>query len=147
MLQWHSKTRATVYAKYVQPWPMLNWVDAWPRVRHNSTFQAGLQWWQTFTVAWNGSSIRLNACSQAPDIRIWSDASGKCGCMALWRGSWFQVTLEKYPKAQQWDILAKELLLIILATSVWGITLELLHHAIQLWQCCSSVSNFIKIQH
>ena len=52
--------------------------------------------------------------------------------MALWRGSWFQVTLEKYPKAQQWDIAAKELLFIILATSVWGITLELLHHAIQL---------------
>ena len=54
------------------------------------------------------------------DISVWSDASGKCGCMALWRGSWFQVTLEKYPKAQQWDIAVKELLLIILVTSVWG---------------------------
>ena len=26
-------------------------LGGWPRVRHNSTFQAGLQWWQTFTVA------------------------------------------------------------------------------------------------
>ena len=79
----------------------------WPRVRLNSAFQADLQWWRAFLVAWNGSSIILKARSQAPDIRVWSDASGKWGCGALWGGSWFQVTWEKHPRAQQWDIAAK----------------------------------------
>ena len=94
----------------------------WPRVRLNSAFQADLQWWRAFMVAWNGSSIILKARSQMPDIRVWSDASGKCGCGALWGGSWFRVTWEKYPKAQQWDIAAKELLPIILAAAIWGKT-------------------------
>ena len=92
----------------------------WPRVRLNNAFQADLQWWWAFLVAWNGSSIILKARSQAPDIRVWSDTSGKCG--ALWGGSWFQGTWEKYPKAQQWDIAAKEMLPIILAAAIWGKT-------------------------
>ena len=67
----------------------------WPRVRLNSAFQADLQWWRAFLVAWNGSSIILKARSQAPDIRVWSDASGKWGCGALWGCSWFQATWGK----------------------------------------------------
>ena len=94
----------------------------WPRVRLNSAFQADLQWWRAFLVAWNGLSIILKARSQAPDIRVWSDASGKWGCGALWGGSWFQVTWENHPRAQQWDIAAKELLPIILAAAIWGKT-------------------------
>jgi len=59
----------------------------WPRQCINSAFKADLQWWRAFIVAWNGSSIILKAHSQAPDIRVWSDASGKRGYGALWVGS------------------------------------------------------------
>ena len=44
------------------------------------------------------------------------------GVGALWGGSWFQVTWDKYLKVQQWDITAKEMLPTILAAAIWGKT-------------------------
>ena len=53
-------------------------------------------------------------------IEMWSDASRGWGCGALWDGQWFQVKWEEWPSFSASSIAAKELLLIIVATAIWG---------------------------
>ena len=58
----------------------------------------------------------------APKFHIHTDASGSWGCGALFKGHWFQL-----PWDNSWldtNIMAKELLLIILSTAVWGPKLQ-----------------------
>ena len=53
-------------------------------------------------------------------IEMWSDASGRWGCGAVWDGQWFQVKWEEWPSFSASSIAAKELLPIIVATAIWG---------------------------
>ena len=85
--------------------------------RLNRDFRSDLHWWNTFLIGWNGLSL-LRSSSVAPQFHIQTDASGSWGCGAYFQGQWFQL-----PWDQAWfsaNIMAKELVPIILSTAVWG---------------------------
>ena len=86
-------------------------------IRLNREFRSDLMWWRTFVMAWNGVSFLLPP-SHLPQLQMASDASGSWGCGA-WHGRhWFQLQWDE--RAAPLPIMAKELLPIVLAVSVWG---------------------------
>ena len=85
--------------------------------RLNRDFRSDLHWWNTFLVSWNGLSLLRNI-PVVPQFHIHTDASGSWGCGAVFRDQWFQL-----PWEESWfkaNIMAKELVPIILSTAVWG---------------------------
>ena len=88
-------------------------------VRLNAEAQADLEWWSTFLLSWNGTSILRPVTTSNPDIDVWSDASGSWGCGALWQTRWLQVSWDSWPIASA-SISAKELFPIVVAAAVWG---------------------------
>ena len=89
-------------------------------IRLNSAFRADLEWWFVYSRDWNGVSMMLKASWMAPEIEIWSDASGSWGCGAVWETKWFQVAWEQWVDFAVASIAAKELLPIIVSAAVWG---------------------------
>jgi hypothetical protein len=86
-------------------------------IRLNRDFRSDLMWWHTFAASWNGISFLL-PLPYIPRLRMASDASGSWGCGA-WHGhSWFQVQWDE--RSAPLPIMVKELLPIVLASSVWG---------------------------
>ena len=86
-------------------------------IQLNREFRSDLMWWRTFVMAWNGVSFLLPP-SHLPQLQMASDASGSWGCGA-WHGRhWFQLQWDE--RAAPLPIMAKELLPIVLAVSVWG---------------------------
>ena len=86
-------------------------------IRLNRAFRSDLMWWHTFAMAWNGVSFLLSP-SYLPQLQMASDASGSWGCGA-WHGChWFQLQWDE--RSAPLSIMAKELLPIVLAVSVWG---------------------------
>ena len=75
-------------------------------------------WWQTFLSDWNGQSFFP---SEDPSVEVVSDASGTFGCDAYCiTQRWFQL---QWPEDwEQVHIIAKELLPIVIAASLWGLT-------------------------
>ena len=87
----------------------------------NRDFRSDLHWWNTFLVSWNGLSL-LRSAPAAPQFHIHCDASGNWGCRAVFCNQWFQLAWDK-----SWlgaNIMAKELVPIILSTAVWGPLLQ-----------------------
>ena len=83
----------------------------------NRDFHSDLHWWNTFLISWNGLSL-LRSSINTPQFHIQTDAFGSWGCGAFFQGQWFQL-----PWNESWlsaNIMAKELVLIILSTAVWG---------------------------
>ena len=86
----------------------------------NKEFRSDLHWWHTFLTSWNGLSL-FRSTVVAPKFHIHTDASGSWGCGALfqhcfqlpWDNSWLNT-----------NIMAKELLPIILSTAIWGPKLQ-----------------------
>ena len=68
-------------------------------VRLNVECQADIEWWATFVTQWNGVSLLRPLRSAAPDVEVWSDASGSWGCGAMWQSMWFQVAWGTMPIA------------------------------------------------
>ena len=68
-------------------------------------------------INWNGLSMLRNG-SEKPDFCIQTDASGFWGCAAYFSGRWFQLSWVK--SWQDANILAKELLPIVLSTAIWS---------------------------
>ena len=76
-------------------------------------------WWHTFVQAWNGLSILRHPYPVSlPGNSILTDASGTWGCGAILHHRWFQ-----WQWSSEWTdegIMAKELVPIVLAVTVWG---------------------------
>ena len=86
------------------------------RIRLSRGFRSDLEWWRSFLAVWNGVGFFPSA--SWPSVCFSFNASGSWGCAAHWGNHWFQL---------KWDgpslalpIAVKELILIILATAVWG---------------------------
>ena len=85
--------------------------------RLNKSFKSDLYWWHMFINHWNGISL-LRSATTFPDYHIYTDASGSWGFGAVFAGFWFQL-----PWPMEWssvNIMAKELVLIIISCTVWG---------------------------
>ena len=94
-------------------------------LRLNVAFRSDLMWWALFVKAWNGVSLLQEFGSSQVAHHVWTDASGKFGCGALWRTKWLQYQWPaEYQEAQlklkDAGIMLKELLPVVLACAVWG---------------------------
>ena len=85
-------------------------------IRLNREFRSDLQWWREFIVDWNGISFWKDG--DRPTTEVTSDASGRWGCGAWSRNSWFQ--LQWPDKNLDIPIAVKELIPIVLAGALWG---------------------------
>lgn len=86
-------------------------------VRLDRTARADLCWWSSFLRHWNGRLfLQLHG---TPDIHLFTNASGSLGCGGVvMPDRWFQV---EWPAT--WahiDISVKELVPIVVASSLWG---------------------------
>ena len=86
-----------------------------PFHRLNREFRSDLAWWRTFIQPWNGVGL-VRRAALSPQFMCTSDASGVWGCGS----AWFQLSETKWlHTSTSWDISAKELLPIVLASAVW----------------------------
>ncbi len=79
-------------------------------MRLNLCARADLAWWNTFLQGWNGKSFFPGAKTT---FDVTSDASGSCGCGAIFGNTWFQVSWP--PTWAAINITAKELVPIVIA--------------------------------
>ncbi len=91
------------------------------RIRLNRGFRSDLQWWSLFISRWNGISMMASVTRLPPAATITSDASGGWGCGAFSSsGAWFQFI---WPALwTEIHITVKELLPIVIACAIWGIS-------------------------
>ena len=87
--------------------------------RLNRQFRSDLAWWYTFVCHWNGLSI-LRDPTMVPStpIAIQTDASGSWSCGAVYNHRWLQLRW-----SDEWmhqDIMAKELVPVVIMVAVWG---------------------------
>ena len=93
----------------------LHWPIIIITIRPNKEYSADMEWWHTFIVMWNGTSILWPLRVAMPDVHIWPDTSGGWNCGAVWQGEWYQILWgPQYPKNP------KELFLIMVAGVGWG---------------------------
>ena len=87
--------------------------------RLTKDFHSDLRWWHLFISTWNGVSfLECSPHAPSPDDRITTDASESWGCGAVFETQWFQLA-----RSTEWtrmDIMAKELVPIVLSCAVWG---------------------------
>ena len=87
--------------------------------RLSKDFRSDLRWWHLFVHTWNGVSfLECSPTPRPPDVFIETDASGSWGCGALFNNLWFQ--LQWSTEWKPMDIMAKELVPIVLSCAVWG---------------------------
>ena len=86
-------------------------------IRLNRAFRSDLAWWRLFAAEWNGVSF-LPPIIRLPRQQLASDASGSWGCGAYYGSHWFQLCWDR--RSEGLPIMAKELLPIVLACTVWG---------------------------
>lgn len=92
------------------------------RVRLNSQARADIQWWLTFLPSWNGTARFLDSHNtEAPDLELFTDASGTHGCGAYYNGEWFHYPWQSHQQLSpttsiQWQ----ELFAILAAALTWG---------------------------
>ena len=77
-------------------------------------FRSDLRWWHLFATHWNGLSF-INGST--PNHAIVTDASGFWGCGAVFGSQWMQLAWSK--EWARMDIMAKELVPIVLSCAVW----------------------------
>ena len=83
--------------------------------RLTKDFHSNLRWWHLFVTCWNERS--MFDCS-LPHHRIFSDVSRRWGCGAVFGTQWIKLAWSR-----EWtykDIMAKELVPIVLSCVVWG---------------------------
>ena len=90
------------------------------RVRLNQAARADLEWWWQFGKRWNGVAMMVAVNSRVPECELVSDASGNWGCGAAYRIQWFQLKWAGLGSTEDYGIMAKELLPIVVAAAVWG---------------------------
>ena len=84
--------------------------------RLNKSFKSDLYWWHMFINHWNGISLLRSATF--PDYYIYTDVSGSWGFGAVFAGFWFQLPWPM--ELSSVNIMAKELVPIIISCGVWG---------------------------
>ena len=91
--------------------------------RLNRQFCSDMAWWHTFLHHWNGLSILRDSSTPPPtQITIQTDATGSWGCGAVHGCLWLQLRWSDEWKGQ--DIMAKELIPVVLMMAVWGPSLS-----------------------
>lgn len=87
--------------------------------RLNKDFRSDLRWWHIFVSHWNGLSFfQQSSHNVTAECYIQTDASGSWGCGGCMDIYWFQ-----HAWSEEWssiNIMAKELVPIILSCAVWG---------------------------
>ena len=86
--------------------------------RLNKEFRSDLAWWHAFVQHWNGLSILHTPSLSPSQLTIQTDASGSWGCGAVFNHLWLQ-----WQWSDTWaprDIMAKELVPVVLSCAVWG---------------------------
>ena len=78
-------------------------------------------WWQHFLPGWNGTAKFITDSVEAHDLDLYTDASGKYGCGAYYKGAWFFYKWRPHQRLShtisiQWQ----ELFAIIAAAMTWG---------------------------
>ena len=86
-------------------------------IRLNTAARSDIMWWYEFANTWNGVSM-LSDRRTSPDTFVTSDASGRWGCGAYCEADWFQ--LQWGPESVHLHITIKELILIVIAATIWG---------------------------
>ena len=87
-------------------------------IRMNVQARSDIRWWYTFVESWNGVSVLRHITLATPHHEMWSDASGSWGAGAFWESDWFQIQWP--PQLLNQQIAIKELIPIVLATTLWG---------------------------
>ena len=81
-------------------------------------FHSDLKWWHLFISNWNGVGFLEGFTTpQKHDVQIQTDASETWGCGALFENHWLQ--LEWLMEWKRMDLVAKELVPIVLSCAVW----------------------------
>ena len=86
-------------------------------LRLNKGFRSDLHWWHVFINRWNGISF-LHPANLAYEHHVYTDASGSWGFGAVFANRWLQ-----QPWSPEWstiNIMAKELVPIVVSCAVWG---------------------------
>ena len=92
------------------------------RIRLNCDARADIQWWSSFLPQWNGVSYFVDTdLTPAPDLELYTDASGTLGFGAYYQGAWFRGDWAPHQHISagtsiQWQ----ELFAIVAAILTWG---------------------------
>ena len=87
-------------------------------LRLNRVTRSDLSWWKFFLDNWNGRGLMAALSRRPPDVTLTSDASGSWGCGAFWTKYWFSIKWCEC--SSDVHITIKELLLMVVASAVWG---------------------------
>ena len=89
------------------------------RITLNNDAREDIKWWLTFLPLWNGKQKILDPhVTLAPDIQLYTDASGQSGFGIYFDGRWIA---QKWPPAvSDYSIQFKELFPIYLACYIWA---------------------------
>ena len=91
-------------------------------IRLNSEAMADITGWKTFVPDWNGRAFFIDPnATNAHDLDLYTDASGRLGCGAYFQGQWFHHQWQPHqqlskPISIQWQ----ELFAIVAAALAWG---------------------------
>jgi hypothetical protein len=91
-------------------------------IRLNQQALADISWWKTFLPDWNGRAYFINpSATDAHDLDLYTDASGRLGCGAYFQGQWFHHQWQPHQQlSKQISIQWQELFAIVAASLTWG---------------------------
>ena len=91
-------------------------------IRLNSEALADITWWKTFLPDWNGRAFFIDPnATNAHDLDLYTDASGRLGCGAYFQGQWFHHQWQPHQQlSKQISIQWQELFAIVAAALTWG---------------------------
>ena len=91
-------------------------------IRLNSEAMADITWWQTFLPDWNGHAFFIDTnATDAHDLDLYTDASGRLGAGAYFQGHWFHYQWQPHQQlSNQISIQWQELFAIMAAALTWG---------------------------
>ena len=91
-------------------------------IRLNQEALADITWWKTFLPDWNGRAYFVNpSATDAHDLDLYTDASGRLGCGAYFQGHWFHHHWQPHQQlSKQISIQWQELFAIVAASLTWG---------------------------
>ena len=87
-------------------------------IQLNLQARADIMWWHIFIEEWNGVSLLWDLGLQAPDIQVYTDASGNWGCGVFLDPKWFH--LEWSSRLRPLSIPVKEMCPMVLAAATFG---------------------------
>ena len=91
------------------------------RIRLNKEARRDITWWQEFLPGWNGTAKFITEDVDAHDLDLYTDASGKHGCGAYYKGAWFFYKWRPHQcLSETISIQWQELFAISAAAMTWG---------------------------